>query len=153
MQEPEKQVSVAKIEIDKLPGTAILRESSLITCAPYGNKDQADFVNQVLEVESSLSPLELLSALLSIEANMGRIRKEKWGARLIDIDILMAGAEVICHEEDGDGPELKVPHPDFHNRLFTLELLNELCPDAKHPVLHETISELYGHLLKSGGKP
>ncbi len=153
MEEPEKQVSTAKKKIAKLPGTAILRESSVIVSAPYGKTDQADFVNQVLEVESSLSPIELMKALLRIETNMGRVRKEKWGARLIDIDILLAGDEVICQDEDGDVPELYVPHLDLDNRLFALGLLKELCPDAKHPVLNKTIIQLYRRLLKSGGKP
>jgi 2-amino-4-hydroxy-6-hydroxymethyldihydropteridine diphosphokinase len=87
---------------------------------------------------------------------MGRIRKEHWGERLIDIDILLAEDLILDTCKDGNqngSTELKIPHPDFHNRLFALQLLNELIPDVMHPIMQTSISELYYLLRNSGGRP
>jgi 2-amino-4-hydroxy-6-hydroxymethyldihydropteridine diphosphokinase len=83
-----------------------------------------------------LSPTELLSSLLSIENLLGRIRKEKWGSREIDIDILFFGSQVI------ETNELKVPHPSIADRRFTLVPLVEIAPNFIHPITKKTCSEL-----------
>lgn len=117
-------------------GIKIMRESSLYDTAPWGKTDQPDFVNQVLEVETDLTPKELMNAIIGIETDMGRSRTEKWGPRLIDIDILLFGNLQIT------SPELTIPHPLLHLREFCLDPLMELEPDLLHPVFNKTITEL-----------
>jgi len=154
MNEPEQQISTAISAIEAEQEISVLRKSSLIKSAPYGKTDQADFYNQVIEIDSSLIPQLLLEKLLAIETKLGRIRMEKWGERIIDIDILLA--EDLIYQSDGkskddDLHELTIPHPDFHNREFALRLLTELIPDYIHPIQHKSISELYDLLINSGG--
>lgn len=157
MEEPKQQIENAIQLISSEANISLLRKSSLIVSKPYGVTEQADFYNQVIEISSSLPPRELLCRLLSIETSIGRIRRTKWGARLIDIDILLAENTVLdttkaCSEEQLALPELIIPHPDFHNRLFALQLLNELIPEMLHPTMQKSISELY-YQLSNGGKP
>jgi 2-amino-4-hydroxy-6-hydroxymethyldihydropteridine diphosphokinase len=101
----------------------ILQASSIYETAAWGKTDQPSFLNQVLIIETGLTPVKLLKTLNVIEDNMGRVRKEKWGERLIDIDILYYDDLLM------DTPELKIPHPEIINRRFTLEPLNELAPN------------------------
>jgi len=153
---PEMQLDKAISAIAALPNLIILRQSSRIRSTPYGRVQQPDFYNQVLETESSDSPQLLLSQLLAIETEMGRIRKEKWGPRIIDIDILLAEHTVIDTRNnmtDNFLPEVTLPHSDFHNRVFALQLLNELIPKYEHPIMHKSINELYYILRNPGGKP
>lgn len=117
-------------------GIAAQRVSSLYETAAWGIEDQPGFLNQVLEVATGLSANELLKTILAVELEMGRVRIQKWGERLIDIDILYYQDEVI------DIPELKVPHPEMPNRRFTLVPLVELAAEAVHPVLRKTQQEL-----------
>lgn len=156
MEKPEYQIREAKHAISEMPGVTLLRASSVIKSPAYGKPDQADFYNQVLEIESLVFPQLQMYVLLQLEAALGRIRKEKWGPRLIDIDILLAG-DLVLDTRKGGGmegmPELILPHPDFHNRAFALQLLMELIPNFVHPTKHKTITELYYNLTNSGGKP
>jgi len=134
----------------------VLRSSKRIRTAPYGRVLQPDFYNQVLEVESSLAPQLLMEQLLAIETEMGRVRSERWGPRVIDIDILLAENLVVDTRPDiadKDLPVVIIPHPDFHNRLFAMQLLNELIPNYEHPIMHKSINELYYRLRNPGGKP
>lgn len=114
----------------------LVERSSVYQTAAWGVEDQEDFLNQVITFNTELESEKLLEHILSIEKMMGRERKEKWGPRLIDIDILFIGTEII------DTPALKVPHPELQNRRFTLEPLNELMPDFVHPKLGTTIADL-----------
>ena len=114
----------------------IIDESSIYETAPWGPKDQGWFLNVILEVASSKSPSELLATLLDIEQEIGRIRKEKWGERSIDIDILYYHAEVLETEK------LTIPHPGIPDRRFTLVPLVEMAPMAIHPVHHKSHVEL-----------
>lgn len=145
LQEPKAMIHKAQELIAEIPEVRILRESSLIQTKPYGYVHQNDFYNQVLELDTPLEPRVLLARLLDIESTMGRIRFVKWGPRLIDIDILLAEDTVIQEAN------ITIPHPDFHNRDFALELLCELVPDAVHPVFHKTMTELYKALPDTGG--
>lgn len=114
----------------------IVERSAVYKTAAWGMEQQPDFYNQVLKIESVFSADLLLSKLLNIEQGMGRVRIEKWGPRLIDIDILFFGDEVI------DTPALRVPHPGIPQRRFTLMPLAEIAPDLRHPVSGKTMTEL-----------
>jgi len=114
----------------------ILNKSSIYRTEPWGMKDQNDFLNQCLALETKLSPKDLLGALKQIEQEMGRTSSTHWGPRIIDIDILFYGSEVI--ELDN----LQIPHPQIANRKFTLLPLNELAADFIHPTLKSTIQQL-----------
>ncbi len=114
----------------------IISASSVYRTEPWGNKNQQDFLNQVLEVHSSLKPEEVLERILAIEQLMGRNREVKWEPRVIDIDILFAGNQQI------HTPDLQIPHPLLHERRFTLLPLSEIAPDFIHPVFQKTVLQL-----------
>jgi 2-amino-4-hydroxy-6-hydroxymethyldihydropteridine diphosphokinase len=114
----------------------ITRSSSIFETEAWGKKDQPAFLNQVLLVETESSAKDVLKQLLAIEERMGRKRMQKFGPRLIDIDILFFNNDII-HE-----PGLTVPHPHLHERRFTLEPLNEIAPLLIHPALKKTVGEL-----------
>lgn len=114
----------------------IKAQSHLYETAPWGVTDQPAFLNQVLEVKTVLSPEEVLVQTLEMEKQLGRERRMRWGARVIDIDMLYF-AEVILETE-----ALHLPHPRLHQRRFTLVPLAEIAPDFVHPVLHKTNQQL-----------
>jgi 2-amino-4-hydroxy-6-hydroxymethyldihydropteridine diphosphokinase len=114
----------------------VVSASSIYKTEPWGNKDQQDFLNQVLNVDTSLEPIDVLKTVLQIEQEMGRNRIEKWGPRIIDIDILFYD-ELIMETN-----ELKIPHPFLHERRFTLMPLNEIAPELVHPLLNLPVSSL-----------
>lgn len=114
----------------------VLAQSQLYETAAWGIEKQPPFLNQVLEIGTSLTPPDLLQTLLEIEKKLGRQRIQKWGERLIDLDILYYGKTVI------DEPELKVPHPHIPERRFTLIPLCELAPLLVHPVLKKNQLQL-----------
>lgn len=114
----------------------IRRRSAIYETEAWGVTNQPSFYNQVVQIATFLKPLELLDQLLSIEDTMGRLRNKKWGERIIDIDILFFGSDVIRSED------LTVPHPELHNRRFTLVPLAEIADEFIHPALHQTIHEL-----------
>jgi 2-amino-4-hydroxy-6-hydroxymethyldihydropteridine diphosphokinase len=114
----------------------IVQQSSVYKTEPWGNKNQQDFLNQVLAVETNLTAGEVLHSILSIEHEMGRNRHQKWEPRIIDIDILFYGSEIM------NDPNLVIPHPLLHERKFTLLPLNEIAPLWVHPVFNQTIEHL-----------
>lgn len=132
--------------IKDIEGVEIVRISSFYVTPPWGKEDQDEFLNGVVEIETDIPPLELLRELQAIEINMGRERKEKWGPRNIDIDILLYGEEVM------DLEELKVPHPYMRERLFVLVPLNEIRPDLVFPDDGATIGEVLAKALEGGKK-
>jgi 2-amino-4-hydroxy-6-hydroxymethyldihydropteridine diphosphokinase len=123
------------LRIGKEAGT-IVKVSSVYRTAAWGKTDQPDFLNQAIQLETSLSPEELLEKILAIEHSLGRVRTEKWAMRTIDIDILLFGQMTMT------SPHLSLPHPELANRRFVLVPLNDIAPDYLHPVLKKTIREL-----------
>lgn len=112
----------------------VIAASSLYETAAWGKTDQPAFLNQAVAVQTSLSALEVLDLALIIELELGRVRKDKWGERLIDIDLVLFGDQII------DIPDkLQVPHPHMQHRKFVMEPLAEIAPEVLHPVLGETI--------------
>jgi len=121
----------AVYEISQRVG-AIAKASSVYKTKAWGIENQPDFLNQVLEVESDLNPLEILDYILGIEESLGRKRDIKWSSRAIDIDILYFGSEIVAE------PKLTIPHPEIQNRKFTLIPICEIAPDFIHPILRKT---------------
>jgi len=114
----------------------IINQSSIYLTKAWGNTNQPDFYNQVLEVDSHLIPKDLLDFLLSIETKLGRLRELKNDPRTIDIDILFYGSQIIQEEN------LTIPHPKIRERKFTLIPLNEIASNFVHPVFNKTIHQL-----------
>lgn len=118
----EKNIHEALVRLQTY-NVKILKTSSLIVTAPWGNLNQEDFVNAVAEVAFDGTPLQLLDACLEVEKQMGRIREEKWGPRIIDLDI------IEFHRFQIQSERLILPHPFYTQRAFVLEPLRELYPD------------------------
>ncbi len=127
MAHPAKQLRRAIALICLLPGTRLVKTSSFYSTAPQGYVDQPDFINAVAEIATTLSAHELLEALLAIESALGRERKIVNGPRVIDLDLLLYGNDVI--NKGG----LQVPHPRMHDRAFVLVPLAEIAPDTAIP--------------------
>ena len=125
----------AKALIAEECGT-IRSASSIYGTAAWGITEQPDFLNQVLELETSIEPVQLMQQLLDIEERMGRVRLFKMGPRIIDLDILLIDDLII------DSPSLSLPHPALPSRRFALIPLAEIAPDLLHPVEKKTITQL-----------
>jgi len=130
--------AVDHIEAEIAP---VVKLSSVFETQSWGKTDAPDYLNQVIQLHTSLPARVLLEKILAIEILLGRERKEKWGSRTIDIDILFYGDEVI-HE-----PDLQVPHPELHKRRFTVEPLAEIAAAFVHPVLNKNILQLKNELI------
>jgi 2-amino-4-hydroxy-6-hydroxymethyldihydropteridine diphosphokinase len=133
---PLHQLQIARELLSK-EDLLILKCSSQIETLPYGLSDQPNFWNQVLLIETNLDPFTLLDVSLSIEKKMGRIRKEKWGPRIIDLDWLFYDSLIL------NTNKLILPHYDAINRWFIIHLICEIEPNLVHPVLKKTIKTIY----------
>jgi 3-oxoacyl-[acyl-carrier protein] reductase len=127
------------------PGLHVLRVSSFRETEPVGGPPgQQKYLNAVLAAETDLDARQLMQALLALERDLGRERRERYGPRTLDLDLLLYGVEVLAiHERDCD---LVVPHPRMHERRFVLEPLAEIAPLAIHPALQSTASDLLRRL-------
>jgi 2-amino-4-hydroxy-6-hydroxymethyldihydropteridine diphosphokinase len=130
-----ENIQKAGSEIEGTIG-AIVTRSKIYRTAAWGKIDQPDFFNQVIEISTDLQPNDLLSAILLIEKKLGRQRKEQWGARIIDIDILFFNQQII------ESSMLSIPHPAIESRRFTLVPLNEIASSFKHPKSGKTMLQL-----------
>ena len=135
MGDRQVQLSYAAKLVEERCGR-VIDKSSLYETAAWGKTDQEPFLNQALVLETSLNARDLLNEILYIENLMGRDRIEKYGPRIIDIDIIFFNHQIIRE------PGLVVPHPEMTRRRFVLEPLAEVIPAYIHPVYYRTVSEL-----------
>lgn len=124
---PAQYIHDAVKALNALPGTRLIRVSSLYRTAPIGKTDQPDFCNAVAEIETCLSSRELLQHMLVVEQRQGRVRGERNGPRTLDLDLLMYGNEVVRTND------LEIPHPRMHERAFVMVPLAEIAADVVVP--------------------
>ena len=129
--QPERQIAAALEQLSAEEGVEVLAVSTLRMTEPVGYRDQPDFLNGAVELETVLPARELLERLQAIESRLGRVRGEgpRFGPRTIDLDLLLYGDKTI------DEPGLTVPHPRLAERRFALEPLAELDPALEIPGL------------------
>lgn len=142
----DRQANLQDAVAGLIPKVGVLRVSSVYETEPWGYRDQPACLNQVLEGETDLQPLDLLLFLKNLELTLGRQATFLYGPRLIDLDILFYDQAVI------NQPELVIPHPRLAERAFMLVPLTELAPELRHPVLGLTISMLKNRIDTSGVK-
>lgn len=123
LEQPQQQVRAAFAALGTIPGVSLRRASSLYRTAPVGYLDQPDFINAVAELETDLSPLALLDALMALEEHFGRVRSFRNAPRVLDLDLLM------MEDVELESERLTLPHPRMHERTFVLAPLAELQPD------------------------
>lgn len=124
---PRAQIEAALAALAQLPHTQLLRASSLYGSKPLGPQDQPDYQNAVAEIQTELTPTELLAALQQQERDQGRIKLRHWGERCIDLDILLYGNKTLAL------PDLCIPHKELKNRSFVVVPLHELTPSLVLP--------------------
>jgi 2-amino-4-hydroxy-6-hydroxymethyldihydropteridine diphosphokinase len=127
LDDPQSQLKKAIIAMEMVPSTSVAKTSSFYRSKPVGPQDQPDYVNAVVELDTELSASVLLDYLQAIENDQGRERKVKWGARTLDLDILLFGDEIINDDR------LQIPHVEMQNRGFVLLPLNEISSDCMIP--------------------
>lgn len=134
----DREANLAKVlrELEKKASARIVRSSGIYETDPYGLKDQPRFLNCVVQIRTGLKPRGLLNRITNIELDMGRARIEKWGPRIIDVDILFFG-DLIVNE-----PGLTIPHSDCLNRGFVMIPMAEIAPVYVPPGTSATIAEL-----------
>ena len=140
-----RNIETAIDNIENIPGVDLVKKSSLYETEPWGKTDQDKFLNQVIMIETNLGADELLDCLLEIEIKMGRQRLEKWGPRVIDLDILLYGNQVIQTDR------LRVPHRHMRERLFVLIPLQEIGTELRFPDNGVTIGEVLSRVLARDG--
>ncbi len=136
-------IQTALVDLEQW-GVKVVRSSSLYETDPFGVKNQPGFLNMAVEAATGRSPEDLLTAIHAIERSLGRERKEKWGPRSIDIDILFYDNKVF------EDPGLTIPHSHLAERKFVLVPLHEIAPKFVHPVLKKTVEELLNECKDEG---
>jgi 2-amino-4-hydroxy-6-hydroxymethyldihydropteridine diphosphokinase len=128
------------VEALRCKGISVSKESALYETEPWGLKDQPMFINMAVEAETTLLPMALLDVLKDVEKEMGRLDSDRWGPRVIDLDILLYDDLVLSTEE------LIIPHLHLHEREFALGPLAEIAPGVIHPLMSKNIAELLGEV-------
>lgn len=141
----EKNLKTAVEKLESKNNKVVLK-SNIYKTEPYGEVEQDDFYNAVVGILTPFKPHALLNVLKTIEVDMGRTKTERWGPRIIDLDIIMYG-EYILDEDD-----LKIPHPDFRNREFVLKPMTEIGRMMVDPVTEKTIAQLYTELNQTNNE-
>ncbi len=136
--EREENILSALEEIKKIPGTKLLRVSSFYETAAWGVTNQPDFINAAAKISSTLKPEKLLDELQQVEKKFGRVRREHWGARTLDIDILLSDEFVLKSER------LTIPHPYLYERDFVLIPLSEILPGLKFQPHGDDVKKVSG---------
>jgi 2-amino-4-hydroxy-6-hydroxymethyldihydropteridine diphosphokinase len=126
---PKQQIKDALIALNSTQDVKVVALSSLYQSKPIDDSKQPDYINAVCQVDTHLTALELLYVCQGIETKQHRVREKKWGARTIDLDIILYGVQVVASKQ------LIIPHPEMMNRPFVLIPLSELESDLKVPVL------------------
>jgi 2-amino-4-hydroxy-6-hydroxymethyldihydropteridine diphosphokinase len=138
-----EQISRAVQRLGRLPGVRVSRMATIYDTEPVG-PPQPEYLNTVIEMDTALSPHQLLETLKLLERQLGRVPStQRWGPRVIDLDILLYDDRVL------NEPALIIPHPRMHERRFVLEPLAQLAPQFVHPVLKQTIAQLLAALPAS----
>jgi 2-amino-4-hydroxy-6-hydroxymethyldihydropteridine diphosphokinase len=138
--EPRRQLQEAITLLAATDEIEVVKASSFYLNPPLGPPDQPWYVNAVLQVRTRLTPEELLRVLHRVEDELGRERRERWGPRRLDLDLLLYDGVILS------GPDLCLPHPEMHKRSFVLVPLAEIAPQAWHPVLEKSAAELLAEL-------
>ena len=138
--DPRRQLQEDIARLAATEEVEVVKASSFYRTPPLGPPDQPWYVNAVVQVRTRLAPEELLRVLHRVEEDLGRVRRERWGPRLIDIDLLLYNGIILS------GPDLCLPHPEMHKRSFVLVPLAEIAPQAWHPALEKTADELLAEL-------
>ena len=143
--EDKRQNCLRAVEmVEQIPGSELTGLSDWYLTKPVGVKGQDWYVNGVVSISTKIPAPDLLRRLLAIESDMGRVRRKRWESRIIDLDILLYGHEIINQKD------LKVPHPLMHLRKFVLVPLVQLAPDLIHPSLGVTMAELLRRVMNNG---
>jgi len=141
---PQETMKQALKELAAQPTIEVVAVSSLYQTAPVGMTDQPNFLNAVAAIQTTLTPQALLTYILQLEQQLGRVRKVRWGPRTIDLDILAYGNEKINHMN------LTIPHAHLGERAFALVPLAEIAPDLRLPGESETVREKAARLANHG---
>jgi 2-amino-4-hydroxy-6-hydroxymethyldihydropteridine diphosphokinase len=142
--EREAMIRLALDDLARLPGTKLIRASSLYDTEPVGDVEQPNFLNAVAQIDTELTARQLLWNLQLIEKRLGRTRTRRYGPRTIDLDLLLFGNLIV------EEPDLQVPHPELTQRSFVLVPLVELDPLLVHPVSGDTLLD---HLSRLNTRP
>lgn len=137
---PEQTLRAAIERLQKAQGLEIEETSRFYKTAPVPAGDQPDFINGMIRLETDCVPHDLMRLLLETEKEFGRSRREKWGARTLDLDLIDFNGSKI--DEVVDGTNLVLPHPRLHERLFVLAPLRDLAPNWVHPETGQSIDEM-----------
>ncbi len=138
--DPVAQLHRALAGLAAMYEVEVVKVSTFYRNPPWGPPDQPWYVNAVAQVKTRLTAEELLRSLQRLEASLGRVRGERWGPRIIDLDLLLYDGEV------SRAPELTLPHPEMHRRAFVLAPLAEIAPEAWHPALNKSAAQLLAEL-------
>lgn len=142
MGDKEKNLNDAINRICQEKDITLIKRSTFIITEPWGYLEQEEFLNGVIEINTTLEPEELMDLLLQIESDLKRERVIKWGPRIIDLDILMYDDVISSNEK------IILPHPRMHQREFVLKSLNEIAPYLLHPILNKRVFTLLEEIQK-----